>query len=129
MGGPDHHDSLAPNLRAPIDATCPGCEQTVIVRTTCPINIEWDRLVDGRYIGWAICATKGIIFDFSMTVDGILEMGWEGGSEPGDDSLFGRQLGSLHECTGGGESNDRAARPPSPPARTSSIERDPHEST
>ena len=127
MGGSDH-DSIAQNLRAPIEVTCPGCEQTLIVRTTCPINVEWDRLVDGRYMGWVICSTHEIIHEFWMMIDGVLQGGWDGGSQPGDDSLFGRQLAMVHECSGGGESNDRQCGPSNPPERTSSIERDPNES-
>jgi hypothetical protein len=56
-----------------------------------------------------------------MTVARELEDAWQGGSFAPQSHGF--YFGRVHECAGGGESNDRAALSPSPPPRSSSVER------
>jgi hypothetical protein len=100
---------------------CPGCGHHGTVRSSHPVRIEWDRVVDGRYIGYAICLSTEIIAEFWMTVERRLETAWQGGSMPPENE-HGNTMGGVHDCGRGGESYDRAALLPNPPTRPLSIE-------
>jgi transcription elongation factor Elf1 len=65
-----------------LEFECPGCGHQGTVRSSDPLRIEWDPIIDGRYIGWAMCASTEIVAEFWMTVDKEFVDAWQGGSMP-----------------------------------------------
>jgi hypothetical protein len=133
-GEPDSTPPWWPHGDAPFwqEVECPGCSRQLTVRTSDPVTIEWDRRFDGGCIGWAIHASGAVLTEFFWVVVDYDESqgpsanntgGWS--HDPTPANQFGETAFDVHECERGGESDDRAALPRDPPARTSSATADP----
>ena len=102
-----------------VEGDCPGCGRVVRCSASAAVTIEFERLQDGRFIAWATAATREPLAE--ITVDTEESSG--GYSYPEPVSMFGLRITSLHECSFGGDADDRAGDDP-PPRRDGSIQVD-----
>jgi len=81
------------------------------------VSIEFDRLSDGRYVGWAVVATHEPVSGAELLTTRDGDIASTVVSYPSVVDLFGHRLAVLHECSTGGGSHDRSAVPDPPPGR------------
>ena len=104
-----------------VESDCPGCGRVVRCSASASISIEFERLQDHRYIAWATVATREPLADITVDTDDS-----SGGyNYPGPVDMFGVRVTILHECSFGGDADDRAGRLDPPPGREGSIQGDP----
>ncbi len=79
---------------------CPGCGLPVRIRSTRMARIEWDPVIDGRYVGWAACAHEEDEQDFAYihTTDSSTTVNARTAPV------------KVHECSRGGENNTVSVR-------------------